>query len=187
MLAALLSVAVLGVLAVGCAKQEPVTPAPPAPLAEADAPITPAVDSDATPTTADPESDATPTTANPESDAAPAGEGIEWIHSFSEGVKKAQAEGKPVMMDLYADWCGPCKMLDTNTWPDSEVVALSRKFVCIKVDVDRDQATAQRFRVSSIPMIAFILPDGTDVTIPPGYRGPQDMAREMQKILDKAG
>lgn len=54
------------------------------------------------------------------------------------------------LVDFYADWCGPCKMIA----PILEEVAGSRDDVkIVKVDVDANQAIAQRYEVMSIPTL----------------------------------
>ncbi|OJJ21450.1 thioredoxin [marine bacterium AO1-C] len=59
----------------------------------------------------------------------------------------------PVLVDFYADWCGPCKMM---TPVISELASeLNDKIKVIKIDVDRNQAVAQKYRVQGIP--TFIL------------------------------
>lgn len=68
--------------------------------------------------------------------------------SFSELIN---SPGMPVLVDFYADWCGPCKTMA----PILEQVAQQHqgKLKVIKVDVDRNQAAAQQFRVQSIPTL----------------------------------
>ena len=58
------------------------------------------------------------------------------------------AEGK-VLVDFYADWCGPCKMLSPIL---EEVEKESGVKVC-KINVDEEGALAMQFRVASIPML----------------------------------
>jgi len=60
----------------------------------------------------------------------------------------------PVLIDLYADWCAPCKQLA----PIVEQVSneLSGKLKVAKIDVDRNPMVAQSFRVQSIPMLALV-------------------------------
>lgn len=60
----------------------------------------------------------------------------------------------PVLIDLYADWCAPCKQLS----PIVETVSneLAGKLKVVKIDVDRSPMIAQSFRVQSIPMLVLI-------------------------------
>lgn len=60
----------------------------------------------------------------------------------------------PVLVDLYADWCQPCKQLSPLVEQISD--ELSGKLKVVKVDVDRNPGIAQAFRVQSIPMLAVI-------------------------------
>ncbi|MBB4600844.1 thioredoxin 1 [Hymenobacter luteus] len=68
--------------------------------------------------------------------------------SFSELIN---SPGMPVLVDFYADWCGPCKTMA----PILEQVAAQHqgKLKVIKIDVDRNPAAAQQFRVQSIPTL----------------------------------
>jgi thioredoxin 1 len=68
--------------------------------------------------------------------------------SFSELIN---SPGMPVLVDFYADWCGPCKTMA----PILQQVAAEHagKVKIIKIDVDRNQAVAQQYRVQSIPTL----------------------------------
>jgi thioredoxin 1 len=68
--------------------------------------------------------------------------------SFSELVN---SPGMPVLVDFYATWCGPCKTMA----PILEQVATQHggKLRVIKIDVDKNQAVAQQYRVQSIPTL----------------------------------
>ena len=81
--------------------------------------------------------------------SAPAGP-IEWTTNYAEGVAQAQAEGKPVMMDLYADWCGPCRMLSPIL---DEVANEANGARVVKVNVDQVPQLAAQYGVSSIPSL----------------------------------
>ena len=63
------------------------------------------------------------------------------------------ASDKPVLVDLWASWCGPCKMLATVLEQISDERADIK--VC-KINVDDEQQLAAEFRVSSIPHVALL-------------------------------
>jgi thioredoxin 1 len=68
--------------------------------------------------------------------------------SFNELIN---APGMPVLVDFYADWCGPCKAMA----PILQQVAAENagKVKVIKVDVDKNPAAAQQFKVQGVPTL----------------------------------
>ena len=73
---------------------------------------------------------------------------------------------KPVIVDFYADWCGPCKMLS----PVLEQLATEHSEVKItKVNVDEEPALAERYRVRGIPYVA-LFKDGKLASQVIGYK-----------------
>jgi thioredoxin 1 len=68
--------------------------------------------------------------------------------SFTELIN---SPGMPVLVDFYADWCGPCKTMA----PILQQIAGENagKVKIIKIDVDRNQPVAQQYRVQSIPTL----------------------------------
>lgn len=98
----------------------------------------------------------------------PAVESVRWL-SFSEAILEAAArEGKPVLVDFYADWCAPCRELDRHAFAAPEVVRLSRRFVMVKVDLTSSdnpvgEALRTRYRVPGVPTILFLRSDGSEI------------------------
>ena len=58
--------------------------------------------------------------------------------TYEEAIKAAQTENKLVFMDFYTVWCGPCKMMTSNVFPQKHVGDyLNKYFVCIKLDAEK--------------------------------------------------
>lgn len=81
-------------------------------------------------------------------------------HFNQKSFDQALSEGKLMMVDFWADWCGPCRMLG----PVIEDLAgqYGEKAVVGKVNVDEEQELAIRYGVMSIPTVIFFK-DGKEI------------------------
>lgn len=66
---------------------------------------------------------------------------------------------KPVLIDFYADWCGPCKMLSPIV---DEVAEENTDIKVVKINVDNAQDLAMKYQVMSIPTLV-VIKDGKEV------------------------
>ena len=79
----------------------------------------------------------------------------------------AQANGKPVMLDLYADWCVACKEFEKYTFSDPQVQQTLKNSVLLQADVTRntaeDAALLKQLQVPGLPTILFFDPAGKEI------------------------
>ncbi|MBL8796569.1 MAG: thioredoxin family protein [Planctomycetia bacterium] len=123
-------------------------------------------------------------------DTTTKGEAAPAFHALTldQAQEKAKADGKVVMIDFYADWCGPCKLLDKKTWPDAKVQGWLRDHaVALKIDIDKDEAVAEKFKITSIPTLVFLKPDGTVVGKMVGFVKPEEFVERADAILSGNG
>ena len=71
------------------------------------------------------------------------------VDNFSEIINS----GKTVLLDFYADWCGPCRMVAPVL---HEIAEEHPEYVIGKINVDNEPALARQFNVMSIPMLVVI-------------------------------
>ena len=74
------------------------------------------------------------------------------IHLQKEADFAGEIKAKKVLVDFYADWCGPCQMLS----PVIEQLEQESGIKVIKINVDELPSLARQFRVMSIPTLLFI-------------------------------
>lgn len=73
----------------------------------------------------------------------------------------------PVLIDFYADWCGPCKMLSPIV---EEIAKENSNIKVVKVDVDESQKTAIKYQIMSIPTLV-VIKNGNEATRSVGVIG----------------
>lgn len=100
---------------------------------------------------------------------------IKSVNEYNEITKSGV-----VLVDFFATWCGPCRMLSPVLEEVSKEV--EGKAQVIKVDVDQFPELAQQFRVMSIPTLV-VLKDSQPVNQIIGFRPKQDLVDAIEKAL----
>ncbi len=111
---------------------------------------------------------------------------VNWLYDWNEALSKAQNEDKPIMIDFYADWCNPCKRLDSDTYSDEALGAfLNDNFVSLKSNVDKSDLYKNYPDIQYLPTIVFTSPEGIEIERMVGYRTPDQFYQDVQAILSQ--
>ena len=84
---------------------------------------------------------------------AGADEGIPWLTSLDAAKEQAAAQNKLIFMDVYAEWCGPCKMISPIV---EEIAGEVTDTKVGKVNIDEQPELASAFGIMSIPTLVAI-------------------------------
>ena len=96
----------------------------------------------------------------------------EQMKDYDELVARAD---KPVLLDFWAEWCGPCRMVS----PVVEEIAAAHPEIAVgKVNVDEEPELAQAFRVQSIPMLV-LLRDNAVVAAAVGAQSKEQLEQKL--------
>lgn len=109
--------------------------------------------------------------------------GVDWLLSMEEAVSEAEKQDRPIMIDVYADWCGWCKRLDSDTYIHEDVVARAGEFVSLKLDADANRSIMSQYGIGGLPTILFIGADGKEIHRVIGYKPPAEFVRDMDTAL----
>ena len=88
--------------------------------------------------------------------------------NFEQEVLKSE---KPVLIDFYATWCGPCKMLSPIV---EEIAEENEDIKVVKIDIDKEQDIAVEYEIMSIPTLV-VIKDGQEVNRSVGVIGKSDI------------
>ncbi len=106
---------------------------------------------------------------------------IEWV-SLEEAQTKAPQQGKKVMIYAEAEWCGYCKKMNQEVFPQESVAdSLQKYFLPVRIDIESNRKTvlngeelseqmlAQKFRVTGTPTMIFLDSEGKVLGTQPGF------------------
>jgi len=111
-------------------------------------------------------------------------EEMHWAKTFAKAAALAKSTHRLVMVDFYTDWCGWCKKLDADTYPNPKVVKLSEQFVPVHVNAEKEGVDqAKKYGVTGYPTILFLDGDGNVVSKVVGYLPPAGFADQMTLAL----
>ncbi len=76
---------------------------------------------------------------------------IKWM-SLNDALAAQKKDPKPIFMDVYTDWCGPCKMLDSNTFTDAKFAAyITKNYYAVKFNAEGNETVTYNGKKYSNP------------------------------------
>jgi thioredoxin-related protein len=122
---------------------------------------------------------------------------INWASglTWQQVKEKAKKENKYIFIDAFATWCGPCKKMDKEIYPNDTIGSyFNEKFISIKVQMDQTEkdnafvkswyedaeAINKQYRVQGYPTLIFLSPEGTLINQVLGYQSVNDLIAAAQ-------
>lgn len=106
-----------------------------------------------------------------------------WLASLDDAKHLARKTNKPILCHFYADWCGPCQVMERQVFPSQQVREhLKNSVIAVKVDVRQQPHLANRFSVTNLPMDIVLEPSGAEIVQSTGFR----TASEYTSLLNRA-
>jgi len=127
---------------------------------------------------------AAPVAAAAPTAARPFGQ-IQFVDGYQLGFEQAARQGRPMLLFFTATWCHYCHQMEAEALVDPRVVALSGRFVCVRIDADREPGVCQKFQVQGFPTVQFIAPRGERLQQIAGMADAESLLREMQATLGR--
>jgi tetratricopeptide (TPR) repeat protein len=115
---------------------------------------------------------------------------IAWLHSLAEAKKQGLAGNTLIIVDLVADWCGWCKLMDKETWTQPAVAELGTKYVFLRLDIDKDadgMTLAKRFKVASLPTVLLLTATGNEFERLRDFLPAQEFLDKLSAALSNPG
>jgi thiol:disulfide interchange protein DsbD len=112
---------------------------------------------------------------------------IEWQNFSEEKMVMAKTEGKPVIIDFYADWCIPCKELDAVTFSNPKVIEESKRFSGLKADMTKSvspevDALRTKFNIVGAPTTILIDSKGNEVKRFTGFITAEEFLKYLKEV-----
>jgi thioredoxin-like negative regulator of GroEL len=108
---------------------------------------------------------------------------VAWLENIPHAVSSAESAGKPVLVDIWAVWCEPCKLMDETTYKDEAVLRAIEGFVPLKVDADLQEMFIEKYEINAYPTVLILDGKGREITRLLGMVEAPDLLESMDSIL----
>lgn len=101
------------------------------------------------------------------------GAGIKFVEpNWAKALQEAKKQNKLIFLDAYTTWCGPCRMLKNNTFPDKAAGEyFNKNFINIALDMEKGDgvSVAEKYRINAYPTLIIADANGNVITYSQGY------------------
>ncbi|GAA4318936.1 hypothetical protein GCM10023115_45010 [Pontixanthobacter gangjinensis] len=104
-----------------------------------------------------------------------------WYTDLETAQKVAIASNKLIIVDFWADWCGPCKKMDRDVWGEEEVKTVLADYVPLRVDFDTQRQLVNQYGVRGIPYVVIMDANGKVLHNNLGYTDKNQTLRVLEK------
>lgn len=115
--------------------------------------------------------------------------GIQFVEpNWAKALEQAKKEKKMIFIDAYTSWCGPCRMLKQNTFPDKAAGEFFNKhFINIALDMEKGDgiAFAQKYQINAYPTLLIMDADQQSVSVSEGYLNPAQLIEFGKYVINK--
>ena len=109
---------------------------------------------------------------------------IEWQDWNAATFTRAKAENRLILVDVVAEWCHWCHVMDKTTYADADVAAaIAADYVAVRVDSDARPDVAARYREWGWPATAILTPDARPVLERAGYQQPDEFVQLLRSTV----
>lgn len=106
--------------------------------------------------------------------------------SLKEAIARAKAENKFVFLDAYASWCGPCKAMEANVFPNEALAEyFNEHFISIRIDMEKGEGPNLARKYTSIdgyPSLLFLNNEGHVIKTLLGSRKAEELLAEAKLV-----
>jgi len=108
---------------------------------------------------------------------------IDWSEDMGASSRRAADEVRPLLVDVWAVWCAPCKEMEETTYLDERVVTLAReRFVALKVDADLKDSFIERHAIDAYPTLLFLDGKGRELARREGLVRAEELASLAERV-----
>lgn len=109
--------------------------------------------------------------------------GVVWLGDYASARKESFEKNKPIFLVFGGEHCMWCRRLEATTLREPAVTgALAERFVCLKVDGDREFALTQALKVTTYPTVIIAAPDGKILATIDGYHDGAKLVGELNRV-----